>query len=978
MKLKTKLGAFLLASSLLFSGTLIACNQGGGSNPPSPPVTYEVTVPQNEDYTISGIVNGQRFKEDAQVSFSVVLTNPEDYVIDSVKYNDEDCFEGQGGANDYYFYMPNEAVTIHVNYHEEDRHTLVIDPNPIVRGKVSAATLYYGGGLDEHDYTVAKVELAEGDLKDGEVAGDVSINGHAVTGVTAGVVKLDAFIDGVSCLEKGPILVTVREPEKGETADDPFTASEAYQRIQDYGGDKQEQNVYVGGVVKEITENSSAYQNVSFKIAAKNKAGQDKDLLFSRIGAEWDSELRNSLDVGSSVIVCSTLYRSNTTYRVQDGVLYSVDNSTPYALTSELSGLLVKPGETVNPGARIAPKGSSTATITYSIPEADVAIATVDTDGTVHGHSEGSTKLTVASEGFDPLEIPVTVLNIENDGSEEHPFTTDEAVLVTSSLGANGKLANKYVEGIVSQVIENHEGTFRNSTFYLKGSKTDFYMYRVNTGSTDGNNYLDLVKGAKVKANVTLYYYNGSVPETDAGGTSISIDKSAVRLIELAEKSFEVSLQDPDYSMEGKASTYPDSIPTSISLSSGDESVFTIVDGKIHPVATGTATLTVSAGEATAQAHVTVVEGPAVDKWNTSSLVLPSGITKVSTLDEVEFPEVPAGTKDKTTIHGNTYYVVCRVTNVSDTNYGNGIVSNYEGTITKDVRGMMSFDGNYQYSSLTYKPVADSVVVLYCQANVYYRAASGSYSESKTEQLGGWAVGQGPNGTKVMQLDGVVCTTPEVVGIKLSEESISVKAGKTANAPTVSSTRGDAPIDLTKISWSITSGSSYASVDPVTGVVTGIAKGTATLTATYGTTGFTASATIDVKDSSEKVTYTVTISQADGWFTAVTSTSDIDQTVKGVRFQLSQSQISNDMLKVYKNQTLKVGGNDITLKSIVITCSASGTSDYGPGKFGAGAPTGYTYDGKVGTWTGSSDASVNFTATDGQVRITKLVIVYEA
>ena len=965
MKFKSKLGAFLLASSLLFSGALLGCNSnsGGGHKPEPPKPDYYLTVPSNEQYTISGIQDGDARKEGDLVSFSVTMTNPSDYALDNVMYNSSEC-DHEG--NTYSFTMPADDVTIRVNYHEIEKYTLEVAPAPVVVGLVSTAQLKLGGSNYTGNYSIVE--------KEGEgVTGDVSISEHAITGVTAGTVKLQAVVGGVEVLEE-PLTVTVRAAEKGETPELAFTASEAYQRIQDYGESKQESNIYVKGTISEITENDKQYDNVSFRIPCKNKAGEDKQLLFSRIGCVKTDARRDQIDVGSDVIVCSTLYRSGTTYRVQDGQLYSLENTNPVGLVASIQSVLVAPGEDVNPDVRIAPRGCSETAITFV--SANTSVATVANDGTIHGVANGTTTVTASAEGFDSLTINVSVMTTEHAGTENDPYTVDEAIVVTKSLGTNGKLANKFVEGVVLDPITHHEGTFKNSTFYLIGSEQNFYCYRITTTDDQDN---ALVKGALAKVNVTLYYYNGTTPEND-GGTLKTLDTTKVHLIETVDNSFQVSLQGEDYDLTGFAATYPEALEVAPQFASSDTDVFTIVEGKIHPVAAGTADLIVSAGEAeNVRVAVEVVDGSAIDKWDVSGLVLPEGITKVVTLDEVEFPEVPEGTADKATIHGNTYYVICKISSLTDLTYGNGVLSNKNGTLSKDVRGLMSFDGNYRYDQLTNKPVEDSVVVLYCQANIYYRTASGSYSEKKTEQLGGWAQGEGPNGAKIMQIDGVVQTTPEVVGIKLSSDSINVKVGQDAAALSVSSTRVDAPLDPeVAILWAITEGGSYASVDGSTGVVTGVDVGTATLTATYGETGLTASATITVVSADTKVEQTITINKDSGWFTAVTTTSNIDQTVQGVRFQISASQISTDMVKVYKNQTLKIGGNNITLKSIELTCSASGTSDYGPGKFGAGAPTGYTYSGKVGTWTGNSDASVNFTATAGQVRITQLVITFEA
>ena len=80
--------------------------------------------------------------------------------------------------------------------------------------------------------------------------------------------------------------------------------------------------------------------------------------------------------------------------------------------------------------------------------------------------------------------------------------------------------------------------------------------------------------------------------------------------------------------------------------------------------------------------------------------------------------------------------------------------------------------------------------------------------------------------------------------------------------------------------------------------------------------------------------------------------------------------------QIYKSQTGTFTCSTGSIKQINFTCTASGTSKYGPGSFGAGAPTGYSYSGTSGTWSGSSQ-SVSFTATDNQVRISALTVIYD-
>ena len=59
------------------------------------------------------------------------------------------------------------------------------------------------------------------------------------------------------------------------------------------------------------------------------------------------------------------------------------------------------------------------------------------------------------------------------------------------------------------------------------------------------------------------------------------------------------------------------------------------------------------------------------------------------------------------------------------------------------------------------------------------------------------------------------------------------------------------------------------------------------------------------------------------------------------------------------------------ITKIVFTCSAEGDAKYGPGCFDA--QNGYSYDGNVGTWTGSA-TSVTFTASSAQVRAVTIAV----
>lgn len=75
--------------------------------------------------------------------------------------------------------------------------------------------------------------------------------------------------------------------------------------------------------------------------------------------------------------------------------------------------------------------------------------------------------------------------------------------------------------------------------------------------------------------------------------------------------------------------------------------------------------------------------------------------------------------------------------------------------------------------------------------------------------------------------------------------------------------------------------------------------------------------------------------------------------------------------RFYKGNDLTVSSTEGNITQIVFTCTASGTEQHGPGGFAE--LDGYTYDGNIGTWTGSAE-SVKFTAEKNQVRATSVEV----
>ncbi len=98
-------------------------------------------------------------------------------------------------------------------------------------------------------------------------------------------------------------------------------------------------------------------------------------------------------------------------------------------------------------------------------------------------------------------------------------------------------------------------------------------------------------------------------------------------------------------------------------------------------------------------------------------------------------------------------------------------------------------------------------------------------------------------------------------------------------------------------------------------------------------------------------------------------------TKDGITLTISDGMVGNGQnYRCYKNATMTLESTIGNITEIDLTCTASNTSQYGPGCFELTAGEGtYSYSGTAGTWTGDA-ASVTFTASSNQVRMTKIVV----
>ena len=100
------------------------------------------------------------------------------------------------------------------------------------------------------------------------------------------------------------------------------------------------------------------------------------------------------------------------------------------------------------------------------------------------------------------------------------------------------------------------------------------------------------------------------------------------------------------------------------------------------------------------------------------------------------------------------------------------------------------------------------------------------------------------------------------------------------------------------------------------------------------------------------------------------SQAEQTQTIDGITLH-STGAANNTQLRLYASATHTFTSTVGNITSILFTCTANGTSNYGPGKMtGDGYVAG---DGKTGEWTGNS---AEVTLTGGQSRCTSIVVTY--
>ena len=894
-KLKAKIGTFFFATALI-GGSLLGCTP---KEPPAP-TTYLVTVNnQDSKFTVAGLRDDKKYAAGETVDFTVTV-NDAAYELKSVEVNEEPI---TAGANNHYtFEMPAKPAEIDVTLRKKDVWEIAFTPALKVTFTSEVAVK-----LNDQTQVATSYTLESSDPTKAEV-----VDSTHILGKDEGDVTISVKVGTTTVLSQA---TTVKALEKGDTQDNPLSTTEAYEKAKALGsGKKSESKVYIKGVVKSLIEKYDAVGDNPAYASYWLDGGGSKD--FEVYKANFTGTTEENFDIGSEVIVYDFLknFNNSTMETNGGGDLLAVSNTNPYAIVSEKSTLILKPAATGNFGFRIAPKGSSTATITYK--SASTEIATVAADGTVTAAALGNTKITaeaeVAAEKKLSKEVTVIVSNSTNDGSEEHPFTTDEAINLTLSLKDQEYTEDRfYYQGVVSKITAEYSTQYKNMTFNLAGTDAEFVCYRVGAADHHDN----VVKGALVTCYSQLQNYGG-VAESKSGSVTAA-DKSKVRYIEVAPDELQISLQETTHTTLA-VTTYPEGIDEAVSfgiLGGEDPNVVSVSDGGlVTPLKTGNTIIRVSCQDGVALVPVEVVDGEVVDKWAAQD-------TSFDPLYDASTAPYPTTENVPTE---NEYYVVGKLGALSvAAGHVFTSLTTKDGKTTVDLVDLFDSTGRVKYPDMTdNEPKEGDIVIVKGQLELYKK--SGGSDPAKNEVLN----------AKLVQLNGVVCVPPELSGLVIDHDTLSLGVNEETSIE-VFPDPIDAAFDASKVQWASSSANVTVTPDETNkakATVKGVAltESAATITASYtGLSSVTCSVSV-IQSTSKKYE---NIGEATGVPSSGTATIT-EFTLDGTTFGVKNGKKQGSAIILYEQDgaflvNVSPMSKDIKSVTLFINSGAAAAATYG-------------------------------------------------
>ena len=808
MKLKYKIGAFTLGLAMI-STTLAGCGEP----------KYKVNVTADEGCSVVGI-NADGYKANENVSFTVTVTN-EDKELNLVSVDDRELT----AVNDVYtFTMPEKDADLTVTLKDVIKYTIVLS-GALKVGIERSYDLKFGDAAIP-TFTLTATSGAD----------HVSIDGdyYKITGVSEGAVTLQASYRGevVATLN-----TTVVLPEHGELRNDPLTVEEAIaiaNTLPSSTSDKKQPTdiaYYIRGVVTEVVENDPEYTNATVMLGEFEGfrlnflAGVDRDKIVK----------------GAEVLIYAALLKFGKTLEtnyVEGAGFVEADNSKIRLIDLDNEVRHVQKGGEAPLNAGLFPAAlASTAQVTWEVAEgAKVTVEGTGTSVTVKPTADEGEGKVVAKVGEIASEVLFKIVEDEVHGEVlEDPINAEQAIAIAKTLKTSTSSekyeseTHYYVKDVVTEVIENNT-QYANVTGWIGG----FELYRVNWDKNDKNRE-KFVVGAEITVKVPIIIF-GSTPENN-GGEVLAIDNSVIRLIKVDPESLIMAAGDEAKQLSAKA--YPEALAEDATVvwSSKDEAVATVTaDGKVSPVAGGSAAIEATVGEYHGTCEILVLaEGKTIRRAGADEINAEGEYFLVmGDKDDADVNRYVTGEMDGYYL-GTSADVAKRAT-VKIAN--NGAEDDYKWTILvggKKVTYSYGADteGGDPHHNIGVTEGTNNVAKFKLNEDLSFSVKSLKEGETDKELFIGSTtyntVSYTYQPTRFAKLYGILDKI-NPTAIALSASTLEVGVGQSSTLK-VTPVPDVAEFDASKVVWT-TSDSAKATVDK--GVVTGVAVGEVTITATYG------------------------------------------------------------------------------------------------------------------------------------------------
>ncbi len=366
------------------------------------------------------------------------------------------------------------------------------------------------------------------------------------------------------------------------TPENPYTVSELIPLISALPSGGTMDDVYVKGIVSEITEISPSYGNMTYYISDDGTTSNQLLIYRGKSLNNASPSSSNEIKLGDEVIVCGQFvnYYGNTPEGAQGATyIYSLNGVTAGGGTEGSgSGTVDDPYTASTARALISalPSGGTIDDIYVKgiisvIDEISTSYGNatyyISDDGTMtdqleifRGYSLGNAKFTSTSEIKEGDEVIVygqfvnyygntpegaqgatwiyslngvtadggTTGDGSGSGTVNDPYTASKAISVAQTLSSSETISGVYVKGIISTIQEIDTGSYGNATYFISDDGTTGNQFEIYRGYYLGGAKFtssDQIKlGDEVVVTGDLVNFYGNTPELTTGNHIYSLN----------------------------------------------------------------------------------------------------------------------------------------------------------------------------------------------------------------------------------------------------------------------------------------------------------------------------------------------------------------------------------------------------------------------------------------------------------------------